>query len=117
VPPQRPSGPPFAPRSDLRVGNRNDRRNAPHDPHRAVIAIEVDYDQLADALANRLRELLRKEDSSGGFLDVDGAAAFISSTPTAVRSLVQRQEIPVHKAPNGRLLFDRDELEAWVRSG
>jgi hypothetical protein len=37
--------------------------------------------------------------------------------PAAIRSLVQRGEIPVHKAPNGRLLFDRDELEQWVRSG
>lgn len=31
-------------------------------------------------------------------------------------SLVKRNAIPYHKAPNGRLLFDRRELDMWVRS-
>ena len=52
-----------------------------------------------------------------GFLDVDGAAAYLSSTPTAIRSLVKRDAIPYHKAPNGRLLFVPDELDTWARSG
>lgn len=52
---------------------------------------------------------------SEGFLDVAGAASYLSSSPSAVRSLVKRNAIPYHKAPTGRLLFDRRELEAWVR--
>ena len=64
---------------------------------------------VADALASHQLQ-------TEGFLDVDGAAAYLSSTPSAIRSLVKRDAIPFHKAPNGRLLFDRTELDAWVRS-
>jgi hypothetical protein len=65
---------------------------------------------VADALASH-------QPRAEGFLDVNGAASFLASTPSAIRSLVKRNAIPHHKAPNGRLLFDRQELEAWVRSG
>lgn len=50
------------------------------------------------------------------FLDVNGAVDFLASTPEAIRSLVKRNAIPFHKAPNGRLLFDREELRRWVMS-
>jgi Helix-turn-helix domain len=66
---------------------------------------------VADALQAEEQRLSR------GFLNVDGAAAYLTFTPVAVRSLVKRQAIPYHKTANGRLLFDRRELEAWVRSG
>lgn len=51
------------------------------------------------------------------FLGVDAAAAYLASTPTAIRSLVKRSAIPYYKAPNGRLLFDREELQTWVKAG
>jgi excisionase family DNA binding protein len=81
-----------------------------------VITIDIDYDELAATLASRLAQMIEPTKTCG-FLDVDGAAGYLSSTATAIRSLVKRNAIPYHKAPNGRLLFDRDELEAWVRSG
>ena len=80
-----------------------------------MITIDINYEELADALSARLANntVARPE----GFLDVAGAATFLASTPSAIRSLVQRDAVPYHKAPNGRLLFDRVELERWVRSG
>lgn len=81
-----------------------------------MISIDVDYDRLADALAAQLATLIEPA-TQEGFLDVDGAAAYLSSTPAAIRSLVKSRRIPVHRTPVGRLLFDRDELRAWVMSG
>ncbi len=72
---------------------------------------ELVHRALVDAL------LAEERTRSVGFLNVDGAAALLASTPAAIRSLVKTRRIPYHKAPNGRLLFDRRELEAWVRSG
>jgi len=61
-------------------------------------------------------ELAVTRQTPTGFLDVDGAATYLASTPTAIRSLVKRHGIPHHKAPNGRLLFDQEELRQWVTS-
>lgn len=81
---------------------------------------------LSDEFLETLRELIRgvlsdglnrRETEEDGFLDVAGAADFLSSTPPAIRSLVKRHAIPYYKTPAGRLLFDRGELDAWARSG
>jgi hypothetical protein len=55
--------------------------------------------------------------SPKGFLDVAKAVSFLSSRAPAIRGLVMRKAIPYHRAPSGRLLFDRRELESWVRGG
>jgi hypothetical protein len=75
--------------------------------------------RLEDSIRQAVVDALADEQpvSSEGFLDVAGAAAFLRSTTSAIRSLVKRNAIPFHRAPNGRLLFDRGELEAWVRLG
>lgn len=70
---------------------------------------EVVRQAVAEALATR-------ESNPSGWLDVEGAAEHLRSTPSAIRSLVQRREVPFRKAPNGRLLFSRAELDAWVTS-
>ena len=49
------------------------------------------------------------------WLNVDRAADYLSTTPEAIRGLVKRQQLPVHRTPSGRLLFDPVELDAWVR--
>jgi excisionase family DNA binding protein len=81
--------------------------------------VTVQLDGLEEIVTRAVADALAAHAPSApaAFLDVDGAATYLASTPAAIRSLVQRGEIPVHKAPNGRLLFDRDELEQWVRSG
>lgn len=75
------------------------------DPGAALVAV----------VAAVVRDELDKRDTASGFLDVAGAAAFLSTTPKAVRMSVTRHGLPAHKAPNGRLLFDRQELSEWVK--
>jgi hypothetical protein len=52
------------------------------------------------------------------WLDVEGAANHLATTRDAIYSLVKRGEgFPVHRTPNGRLLFRAEELDDWVISG
>jgi hypothetical protein len=78
-----------------------------------VITIDIDYERLADAVVSRMAPTASESD---GFLDVAAAARYLCSTPSAIRSLVKRDAIPHYRAPNRRLLFDRDELRRWVTS-
>lgn len=97
------------------------QRNQDIVPEETLVAL--DASPLVAALEERLRALVREElaaESNGhvtGFLSVDGAADFLATTPSAIRSLVKRRQLPVHRAPNGRLLFYPRELEEWVREG
>jgi excisionase family DNA binding protein len=67
------------------------------------------------ALVQRVAERLR-EGRDDGFLDVGGAAEYLSTTPKAIYALVGRGRLPHHRA-GGRLLFDRVGLRAWVERG
>ncbi len=67
---------------------------------------EAVHDELTEQLAGREQ----------GFLDVERAGDFLATSSAAIRALVKRHAIPFHKAPNGRLLFERDELRFWATS-
>lgn len=69
-----------------------------------------------EAVAVRVAELLGERSREDGFLDVAGAAAFLSCPKSRLYSLVSAGRIPHHK-DGSRLLFDRDELRAYVRQG
>jgi excisionase family DNA binding protein len=65
-----------------------------------------------DALAQRAAAIVSEQDS--GFLDVEGAAAYLGGcSRKRIYHLVERGQLPHHRA-GGRLLFDRRELRAWV---
>jgi excisionase family DNA binding protein len=83
------------------------------------VSLTLQLDGLEDLIRQAVADALAAQQPpvSDGFVDVAGAAAYLASSPSAIRSLVQRGEIPVHKTPNGRLLFDTSELDRWVRSG
>jgi excisionase family DNA binding protein len=68
-----------------------------------------------DALVQRVSERL-EESRDDGFLDVPGAARYLSTTAKAIYALVERRQLP-HNRAGGRLLFDRAELRAWVERG
>jgi len=68
-----------------------------------------------DALVQRVSERLEGSGDEG-FLDVPGAAQYLSTTAKAIYALVERQQLP-HNRAGGRLLFDRAELRAWVERG
>jgi len=54
---------------------------------------------------------------SQSFLTVPQAADFLGLKATSLRNLCYRKQIPHFKPNGGRLLFDRAELEAYVRAG
>jgi excisionase family DNA binding protein len=56
------------------------------------------------------------EGHDDGFLSVDGASEYLSTTPKAIRRKVERGQIPHHRA-GGRVLFNKAELRAWVERG
>lgn len=78
-------------------------------------ALEMLLDELAERVARSVADLLR-EGRDDGFLDVLGAAEYLSTTPKAVYHLVERGRLP-HRRAGGRLLFGRAELRGWVERG
>lgn len=87
-----------------------------------TLRLSLEADELIEPLARRVAELVQAQSSErqdgSPWMDVAGAAAYLGNTTTeAVRALVKRRAIPFKKAPNGRLLFDRAELDALVRGG
>jgi excisionase family DNA binding protein len=79
---------------------------------------EKALDQLADALLPRLRARLAREAVSqkDAWLDVEAAAEHLACPKSRLYAMVSARRIPFHK-DGSRTLFDRDELDAWVRSG
>jgi hypothetical protein len=53
--------------------------------------------------------------STAGWLDVDAASAHLAMSAHAIRHLVKRERIPYVRTPNGRIRFDRGELDRWAR--
>ena len=49
------------------------------------------------------------------YLSTEQCAELIGRTPGAVRNLVLRNIIPFRK-PAGRLMFIREEIEAWIEN-
>jgi hypothetical protein len=79
-----------------------------------------------DGLEATLRAVVKEEVAAAlaedakpavGYLDVRGAAAYLSSTPAAVRAALKRGQLDAHRSETGRVLFDRSQLDAFARSG
>jgi hypothetical protein len=73
---------------------------------RAVVSSEV-AQALADVAAPR----------KDGYLDVNGAAAYLSTTPAAVRSAVKRKQLESFRSATGRVLFTREMCDRFARGG
>lgn len=81
----------------------------------ATVQLTLEEALLA-AIAERAADLL-EERRDDGFLDVDGAAAFLGGcSRKAVYHMVERGRIRAHRL-GGRLLFDPAELRADVERG
>jgi excisionase family DNA binding protein len=75
-------------------------------------------DNEIERVALRVVELLdQAHGASGRWLDVAGAAEHLRLSEEAIRGLIKRRRLPVHKTENGRLRFSMTELDQWVRSG
>jgi hypothetical protein len=80
--------------------------------------ISITDDEI-ERIATRTAELLARITTTTieRWLDVQGAADHLALTPDAVRALVKRSKVPVHRTRNGRLRFLTTELDHWVRTG
>lgn len=83
----------------------------------AALLAELD-DSALDALADRLTSRVadRVQTRPPAWLDAPGAAAHLACPVSRVYALVSARRIPFAK-DGSRLLFDRGELDAWVRGG
>ena len=85
----------------------------------AALFAEMDEETLA-ALAERLLPFLAvridHQPRAVAWLDVGGAAKHLACPRSRIYALVSAHRIPHHK-DGSRLLFRREELDEWVRSG
>ena len=77
--------------------------------------------ELVEAIAERVAEMLAERErpaEADGYLDVDGAAAFLACPKSRIYALASCNppRIPVER-DGSRLLFKRLALDAWVREG
>jgi excisionase family DNA binding protein len=73
-------------------------------------------DDFCRAVAERVSTLvLENVPQSTEWLTVAGAAVYLATSEDAIRGHVKRAQIPCHRGAAGRILFDRAELDAWVR--
>jgi excisionase family DNA binding protein len=49
------------------------------------------------------------------YFTVKQVSDYLNRSPGAIRNLVLRRAIPYRK-PAGRLLFDRDEIDQWIKN-
>jgi hypothetical protein len=88
-----------------------------HDRQRpCVTALPISIsDEFFDVLAARVADaLLERLESPTEWLRVDRAADHLQTTSDAIRALVKRGKVPVHRR-DGRLYFDKRELDNYVR--
>src|SRR4051794_11383814 len=79
----------------------------------SVLQLELP-EAVISAIAQRAAAILAEDDS--GFLNIDGAAAFLGGCGRKrIYNLVERGGLPHYKA-GGRLLFDPARLRAWVEA-
>ena len=83
----------------------------------ALVSLGVG-DEVLDRLAERVAALLAEKQPGQlpGFVDVEGAAAFLACSKSRIYALVSARRIPHHR-DGSRLLFDRNELREYVRNG
>jgi excisionase family DNA binding protein len=83
------------------------------------MAVEVTLDEnLVAEIAEQTAALILPciTASATGFLDVEGAAAFLCCPRSRIYALCSANRLP-HHHDGSRLLFDRDELRAYVLAG
>jgi hypothetical protein len=77
-------------------------------------------DDLLAYVEGRARQILREEferavQPARPWMNAKSAAAYLDMTEDALRSLVKRKEIAVHRSPNGTVRFLRDDLDSHAR--
>jgi excisionase family DNA binding protein len=80
------------------------------------VAVTVDLGLLVERIAAEVAARLAVPEASP-WLDVAGAAEYLSCSPERIRKLIARREIPFHQErPGSRVFFHRRELDEWLLS-
>jgi excisionase family DNA binding protein len=70
---------------------------------------------------DEIRRVVREEIESVvqplTWLNVEQAAQYLATTQDAIRALVKRRQLTVHRTATGRLLFRREELDEHAAAG
>jgi Helix-turn-helix domain len=78
--------------------------------------VTVFADSFADDLARRVASIVLESLPATGpvspWLNVERAADYLDTTPDAIRGMVKRGQVVVHRSSTGRLLFRREDLDA-----
>ncbi len=83
---------------------------------RAPAAADAFMEAVVQAAAERVLAQLPAAEPVAEWLDVDGAAAHCKCSRHRIYRLVSMGRIP-HEHEGARLLFERAELDAWIRAG
>jgi excisionase family DNA binding protein len=70
--------------------------------------------ELVEMLAEQLEERIRASGRQARWLTVSQAVDHLGLSSNSIRALIKRKRIP-HYRVEGRILFDRGELDQWVR--
>lgn len=76
------------------------------------------FEAILEKLNNIESKILTRSDiiTTVSYLKIDKAAAFLSTTPNALRVLAAKEQIP-HIKKQGKLYFLYSELIEWMESG
>lgn len=80
------------------------------------LPVTVFADSFADDLARRVASIVLESLPASAprspWLNVERAAEYLDTTPDAIRGMVKRGQVAVHRSSTGRLLFRREDLDA-----
>jgi excisionase family DNA binding protein len=79
--------------------------------------VSVELVGIEEMIRAAVREELARQPDRSPWLNVEDAAEYLRTSKDAIRALVRRGDLPVHRTLNGRLLFRRDELDAYAKAG
>ncbi|HSZ06776.1 MAG TPA: helix-turn-helix domain-containing protein [Solirubrobacteraceae bacterium] len=80
-----------------------------------TLELTLSAEQL-DVIAARAVERLQPAPAGSPWMSVEQAAAYLGCPRSRIYRLVHLRRIP-HHHEGARLLFERGELDAWVRTG
>jgi hypothetical protein len=69
---------------------------------------------LAERLAPLVAAVVAPAEQASPWMNIKSTATYLDTTEQALRGRVKRGEIPVHRR-DGRLYFNRTELDQWIR--
>ncbi len=83
-------------------------------PAPCELTVTIDLGILVERIAAEVAARIGAPETSP-WLDVAGAAEYLSCSPERIRKLVARREVPFHQErPGGRIFLHKRELDEWL---